>query len=221
MNKDQLFQFLSSQDASILLKLLGSAYDQMDTYQRKSVFGKIIREIPPEPVDGETLLDEIEDFTRQSLSGYYYAPFAINSKNFMDVPEETEAWFEQLGDLLKASVQLSSQNDHLHATVCFRELYKLIDRMEYGEEIVFGDEIGSWMIPGDEKKYLAAYFTSLAAVSDPEEYVEATIPLIRRDSGHSLAGQAYASAIRVSNDEQRTLLEAEVQRLKIRVERNW
>lgn len=221
MNKDQLFRFLSTQDVSKLLELLSSAYNHMDTEQQRDVFGKIIQEVPPEPVDGEVLLDEIEDFVRQSLSGYYYAPFDINSKNFMNVPEETEEWFEELGDFLKASVQLTKQDDHLHATICFRELYKLIDRMEYGEEIVFGDEIGSWMIPGDEKQYLAAYFKSLAAVSTPGEFTEAAIPLIQRDSGHSLAGQAYVSATRVSNDEQRTLLVAEVKRLEIRVERNW
>lgn len=221
MNKEQLFRFLSTQDFSKLLELLSSAYNQMDTEQRRDVFGKIVQTIPPEPVDGEKLLAEIQEFVLQSLSGYYYEPFDINSKNFMEVPEETEEWFEKMGDFLKASVQLSSQNDHLHATVCFGELYKLIGRMEYGEEIVFGDEIGSWMIPGDEKHHLAAYFTSLSAVSDPEEFIEAAIPLIRRDSGNSLAGQAYASAIQVSNDEQRTLLIEEVKRLKIRVERYW
>jgi hypothetical protein len=221
MKKEQLFQYLSSQDISTLLKLLGSAYDQMNIEQRRDVFGKIVLEVPPEPVDGDDLLDQIEDFFRESLSGFYYAPFDINSKNFMDVPEETEEWFEQLGDFLKASMQLTSQSNHLHATICFRKLYSLIDKLECGEEIVFGDEIGSWMIPGDEKQYLAAYLTSLAAVSSPEEFTKDAIPLLQRDSGHSLAGQVYASAKNVANDEQRAHLAAEVKRLKIRTERNW
>lgn len=221
MKKEQLFQYLSSQDTSALLKLLDSAYDQMNVEQRKAVFGRIAPEVPPEPVNGEDLLDQIEDFSRESLSGSYYAPFNINSKNFSHVPEETEQWFEQLGDFLKASMQLTSQSNHLHATVCFRELYALIDKLESGDEIVFGDEIGSWMIPGDEKQYLAAYLTSLAAVSTPEEFTTATIPLLERDSGQSLAGQVYTSAQKVANDEQRAHLAAEVTRLKIRTERNW
>ena len=221
MIKEQLFQYLSSQDASMLLKLLDSAYDQMNIEQRRDVFGEIVLKVPPEPVDGDDLLDQIEDFSRESLSGYYYVPFNINSKNFMDVPKETEQWFEQLGDFLKASMQLTSQSNHLHATVCFRELYSLIDKLEYGDEIVFGDEIGSWMIPGDEKEYLAAYLTSLAAVSSPEEFSQAIIPLLQRDSGQSLAGQVYISAQKVANDEQRAHLAAEVERLKIRTERNW
>jgi hypothetical protein len=220
MKKKQLFQYLSSQNTSVLLKLLDLAYDQMNMEQCKAVFGKIVLEVPPEPVDGEDLLDQIDDFFRESLSGSYYAPFNINSKKFMDVPEETEQWFEQLGDFLKASMQLTSQSNHLHATFCFRELYSLIDKLESGDEIVFGDEIGSWMIPGDEKQYLSAYLTSLAAVSSPEELAIVTIPLLQRDSRHSLAGQVYTSAQKVANDEQRAHLAAEVKRLKIRTERN-
>lgn len=221
MKKEQLFQYLSSQNTSTLLELLDSAYDQMNIEQRRDVFGKIVLEAPPEPVNGNDLLGQIEDFSRESLSGYYYAPFNINSKNFMDVPEETEQWFEQLGDFLKASTQLTIQSDHLCATICFRELYSLIDKLEYGDEIVFGDEIGSWMIPGDEKQYLAAYLTSLAAVSSPEEFTKGTIPLLQRDSGHSLAGQVYTSAKKVANDEQCAHLAAEAKRLKIRTERDW
>ena len=221
MKKEQLFQYLLSQDISALLKLLDSAYDQMNIEQRGHVFGKTMLEVPPEPVNGDELLDQIEDFSRESLSGYYYVPFNINSKNFMDVPEETEQWFEQIGDFLKASLQLTLHSNHLHATSCFRELYSLIDKLEYGDEIVFGDEIGSWMIPGDEKEYLAAYLTSLAAVSSPEEFAEVTIHLLQRDSRNSLAGQVYTSAQKVANDVQRAHLAAEVKRLKIRTERNW
>jgi hypothetical protein len=40
--------------------------------------------------------------------------------------------------------------------------------MERGEEIVFADEYGSWMIPGDEKTFVQAYVTSLAAVETPD-----------------------------------------------------
>ncbi len=109
----------------------------------------------------------------------------------------------------------------MQATVCFGELYGLIAKMEDGEEIVFGDEIGSWMIPGDEKLTLAAYLTSLAAVSSAEEFAAAAVPLVQRDSWQSLTGEVYASAIRVANEEQRTLLAAEVTRLKIRIERKW
>jgi hypothetical protein len=218
MDKTRLFEFLSSQDSSILLNLLSTAYDEMNYDQRLAVFGKPARALPPEPVDGEDLLDKVEQFRGQSLAERYYAPFNINSKNWRHVPEENNEWFERLGDLLQASVQLTAQGDHLHAVACFDILYELIDAMESGKEIVFGDEIGSWMIPGDEKQYIAAYMTSLAAVATSEEFTAAALPLIRRDSWRSFTTQAYTSAISAANEAQGEHLEAEIQRQRVRTE---
>ncbi len=56
---------------------------------------------------------------------------------------------------------------------------------------------------------------------------DAAIPLIRRDSVQSvdciesLSAQAYKSAIRAADEEQREHLEAEVQRQEIRTEPRW
>ena len=219
MDKARLLQFLSTQDVSVLLDLLSKAYDEMAHDQRQDVFGKYARSLPPVPVDGEALLGEIERFHRRSLAGVYYAPFDINSKNWRHVPEETKEWFERLGDLLQASCQLTAQGDHLHAMACFGALYEVIEAMESGDEIVFGDEIGSWMIPGDERQYIAAYMTSLAATATPEEFTAVALPLIRRDNRHSFATQAYASAIGAATEAQKAHLEAETRRQKIRTER--
>jgi len=211
MDKARLFQFLQTQDSSVLLNLLSAAYDEMNRDQRQAVFGRHARALPPAPVEGEALLNEVEQFRRESLAEVYYAPFDVNSKNWMDVPDETKEWFERIGDLLKASCQLTAQGDHLHAVACFGILYELIDAMESGEEIVFGDEIGSWMIPGDEKQYVVAYMTSLAATATPEEFTAAALPLIRRDSRQGFVTQAYPTAIRAANEAQRAHLEAEIQ----------
>jgi hypothetical protein len=43
------------------------------------------------PVDGRKLLRAIKKFQRESLAGTYYAPFNMNSKNYMFIPPETEA----------------------------------------------------------------------------------------------------------------------------------
>jgi len=216
MDKFALFEHLSTQEPATLLDLLGKAYDQMDHDQRRWVFGEAADSVPPQPVDGETLLSEIELFQKQSLAGSYYAPFNINSKNYMHVPEETEDWFEELSDFLKAATQLTQQGDHLHVVACFDILYKLIEAMEYGEEIVFAHEIGSWMIQGDEKEYVAAYMTSLAASATPEEFATAAASLIKRDSFQSFTTQAYPAALRVGSEAQKETLEAELQRQKIR-----
>ncbi len=224
MDRERLFRALADEEPSVLLDLLDKAYGEMKVAQRTRVFGKYARSLPPEPIDGEVLLRQVKAFRQSSLAGHYYEPFAINYNNWRYVPEETKEWFEELGDCLEASCQLTAQGDAAslnHAVVCFSILYELIDAMESGEEIVFADEIGGWMIPGDEKEYVAAYMASLAATTSPQQFAEKAIPLIRRDSRQSLATRAYASAIRAADEEQRAHLEAEVQRQGIRTERWW
>ena len=149
------------------------------------------------------------------MAGAYYAPFAINSKNFMHIPDKTRAWFRRLGALLEASCRLTAQGEHQYAASCFRILYELIAAMELGQEIVFADEIGSWMIPGNEQEFIAAYMISLAATATPDEFTPAALPLIRRGRTQSFATQAYASAIRAASEEQRAYLEAEIQRQQV------
>ncbi len=216
MNQTRIFEFLEKQGQNVLLDLLQAAYEEMTVDQRNSVFGKIVEEAPPSAVDGEELLIDIKVFCESSLAGSYYAPFDVNSKNFMGIPEETEEWFEELGDYLKDSTQLTAQEEHALAVECFSLLYHVIDKMEDGEEIVFAEELGGWMIPGDEKEYIKAYLTSLAAVSTPEEFAQKIVPLIRRDSYESFANKVYPTALRLASEEQKALLEAEVTRQNIR-----
>jgi hypothetical protein len=216
MDKSALFEHLSTQEPAVLLDLLSQAYDQMDHDQRRWIFGKLVETLPPAPVEGEVLLAEIEQFQKASLAGTYYAPFNINSKNYMHVPEETEDWFEELSDFLKASTQLTKQGDHLHAVACFEILYQLIETMESGEEIVFADELGSWMIRGDQKAYVAASLTSLAAIATPQEFAATAAPLIKRDSFQAFTDQVYPTALRAANEAQTEHLEAELKRQQIR-----
>jgi len=215
MNKKHLFAFLEDQDSPTLLRFLGAAYDAMNTDQRHAVFGRTLKKTKPPPVHGQSLLKEVKQFQRDSLAGKYYASFDINSKNFMHVPEETRAWFERMGDLLAGSVRLSQQGDHIQAVACFGILYQLVDTMESGAEIVFADEYGDWMIPGDRKPRIAAYLASLAATATPEEYAAAALPLIRDDSHKSFSNKTYNTAIRAANKAQKAHLKSEVQRLKI------
>jgi hypothetical protein len=215
MDKPQLFESLSTADASTLLDLLQAAYDVMTYDQREAVFGRYAGSLPPAAVEGATLLEEVKLFQDESLAGAYYAPFAINSKNYRHIPDETKVWFRRLGDLLAASCQLTAQGEHQYAASCFRILYDLIDAMELGQEIVFADEIGSWMIPGNEQEFIAAYMTSLAATATPDDFTAAALPLIRRDRTQSFATQAYPSAIRAATEQQRAHLQAEIQRQQI------
>ena len=219
MNKDRLFEYLETQKKAQLIELLESAFEVMDIEQRHDVFDEIISDLPPVTVDGEQLLADIEAFSESSISGYYYETFNVNSKNFSDIPEETEGWFEELGDYLEESAVLTGQGDHELAVQCFTLLYDLIDKMEDGEEIVFAHELGGWMIPGDEKVFIKSYLTSLSAISTPEEYTEKAIPLIKRDVIDSFCNKVYSTATKLANESQETVLKKEVKKQEIRTKR--
>ena len=169
----------------------------------------------------QDIVKESEQFYKDSLAGVYYAPFNINSKNFSYVPEETEEWFEKIGDLLKSSTQLTKQKEHTSAVESFKILYELIAKMEYGEEIIFADEYGSWMISGNEQEFLDAYILSLAELKTPEEYTEIVIPLIERDSYSSFCNKVHSLALKHSNkDQEKSLMEAiKEQNIKIKSSR--
>jgi hypothetical protein len=216
IDKDQLFALLKRRKKSELLEILDRAFDEMSPKTQRAAFLDLIQKSRPAKLDGPSLLEDVEDFHRESLDGRYYEPFDINSKNFTNIPEGTDEWCDRIADLLKQATQLTSQGDHDWAVKCFDVLFDLIGKMEYGEEIVFADEMGSWLIPIHEKDWIPAYMTSLAATADPAKFATKALPAISRDSGHSFAGGAYSSARKAANKEQLAELDAEIQARKVR-----
>lgn len=85
MDKDTLMQRISKQPASKWLELLDAAYAVMNQRQRKAVFGRYAVPEKPAPAAAGTLR-EIKKFQQDSLAGKYYAPFNVNSKNWMHIP---------------------------------------------------------------------------------------------------------------------------------------
>jgi hypothetical protein len=218
IDKASLLKRLSKLPSSTRLELLSAAYDAMNERQRLAVFRDHTALEEPVPVDGKKLLQKIKQFRRDSLDGKYYAPFNVNSKNWTHLPNETETWFSELGQFLADSMALTKQGDHARAAACFGLLYELILAMEYGKEIVFADELGSWMIPVEGKKAVAAYLKSLAATTLPEQYATVATPLIKRDSYQNFTDQAYTSALRAADKAQKAHLLAEIERQQIKTE---
>ena len=54
MDEACLFAFLQQQEPAMLLEVLQNAYQAMTTKQRQAVFGALMKQIPPVPVDGCT-----------------------------------------------------------------------------------------------------------------------------------------------------------------------
>ena len=88
--------------------------------------------------------------------------------------------------------------------------------MEDCDEIVFADEYGTWMITGDEKRFLRSFLTSLSAISTPEEYATGAIPLIKRDSYESFHNKVYSTALKIATDDQKAQVKKEVKKQKVR-----
>jgi len=216
---------LKRQPKSVLLEYLSAAVREMTEKQRRSVFGGAADQrsrqnrVLPSAVDPGTLRRETAKFRRDSQVGKYYRPFMIDSKNFMHVPEETTAWCDTFAKLTNETCQLTAQGEHAAAVRCFAVLYELLEAMENGDsDIVFAHELGGWMIPVDDKVWFKSYLTSLAAVSTPTRFAQTAAPILKMDSHQSFAADAYASAMSVASPQQRTALEAEIERLHIRIE---
>jgi hypothetical protein len=216
LDEYEVFAYLKKQKKAVLLEYLQAAFDTMTAKQRRAVFAGAARQAAIAAVDGDLLQGEIEEFRRASLAGDYYAPFNVNSKNFMDVPEATEEWCDEFARFVTQASRLTARGDHAHAVACFALLYELLEAVDEGREIIFAEEAGSWMIPAEEKDWLKAYLTSLAATPTPEAFTAAAILMLERDSHHSFASGVYAAALKVATPEQKANLQAEVSRRKIR-----
>lgn len=207
MNRDMLFKHFERLNEHEKIQLLKASYDNMNTQQKRNVFYQLEKVyINNNLIDADALLNEILKFREDSLQGVYFAPFMINSKNYMEVPEETDMWFEKLAELLLESTKLSQQGHHTEAVQCFNILFECVESMESGEDIIFADEYGMWMLPIHEEPYIEAYIQSAAAILNPSDYLEAVLPLIKRDGYTSFCNKVYEKAKLTANKKQQSLL---------------
>ncbi len=191
INKEKLFTVINTLSKSELISLLEDSFDNMEGTSQRNVFGELFKEHTKKERTPEKLLEEIEKFYNKSKKGYYYAPFDINSKNFSDVPEETDEWFDEISDYLDFVSELVEDGENEIALKCFRILFELIDLMECGEEIVFADEFGPWMMHTKED-YIEKYIIAVSKeIKEIEEYVSMLIPIIKNDSYSSFSDKVY------------------------------
>lgn len=220
MNEVDLFIDLGKKKKSFILELLENAYFEMNSEQRQCVFGQYvnnkINKTKLNDVNADEILDDILAFHKESKSGYYYEPFDINSKNYMDIPEETTEWCNKIGMYLDQTSQVSIQGFHETAVKCFKILFDLVDALG-DDNIIFADEIGTWMVGGNEEQAFKCYITSLSDYCTPKDFVEHIIPLLKRDGYESFSNKVYAKALSIANKDQITLLKAEIKLLKIRI----
>ncbi len=219
MEKSKIFDYLQKQDKEVLIELLDNIYDDMSFKQKDEIFGDIIENTTLlAGAECEDLLVEIEVFHKLSFEQRYYSPFSINSKNCRYIPEATNEWIYKISNFLIWSVQLTELGQHKCAVECFEKLYELIYAVDSGEEIIFADECGSWMITADEKIYNKAFITSLSKTKESdEEFINSVMPLIKDDTYESFN---YKTVLEIATKTQKELLEKEIEKQNIRIRGN-
>ncbi len=198
-----------------LIEFLETVFINLEPKPQRDAFGDLYFELVKQEQTPDDLLDDIESFYEKSLAGYYYESFMINSKNFSDIPEETDEWFDELSRYLDFTSDLVEAKNHTIAVKCFKILFELIEKMEDGEEIVFAHELGDWMIHANSD-YLENYIIALVQTASLEEYTAVLIPLIKSDSYFSFANKMYKKVKTHSSPAQLKVIKAEIKQQGIR-----
>ena len=102
------------------------------------------------------LLDEVRKFHEASLRGDYYDSFDVNSKNFMEKSEGTEAFIAEFDRLLGKCVRAAAKGPRAPVREAFELLFALLRRLDEDPDSVvfFADEAGSWQVGVDWRAVL-------------------------------------------------------------------
>lgn len=153
------------------------------------------------------LLDEVRKFHDASLRSEYYDSFDVNSKNFMDKSEGTEAFIAEFDRLAGKCVRAAAKSSLGAIREAFELLFTLLRRIDEDPDSVvfFADEAGSWQVGVDWRDVLPAYFRCLADGTPGEEFAREVDRAISDFDDHDRARHLTA-ARRVANAEQKAAL---------------
>jgi hypothetical protein len=153
------------------------------------------------------LLDEVRKFHTASLGGEYYESFAVNSKNFMEKSEGTQAFIAEFDRLLGKCIREAEKGPRAPVREAFELLFGLLRCIDEDPDAVvfFADEAGSWQVGVDWRSALPAYFRCLTETASPEEFAREVDRTISDFAGYERP-RHLAAARRVAGAEQKTAL---------------
>lgn len=204
MKEEILIGALKKQTKAKLISLLIDSYQVLSSAKRHQVFGEVYNKEEVPIYDSRQILKMIRKFYNDSLAKKYYAPFMMNSKNFSDIPEETELWCDLLADYFKMTLAVFEHEEYDVAVKCFDMLFYLQNNM--CEEIVFAHELGTWMIPIKQSLIIPKYIEAMAKSKSPDEYRKGVKMLMAIDDYEYKRTKVYNKAIRAGTPEQRRLI---------------
>lgn len=197
-----------------LLQVLCDAYQALPASRVVSVFAKYVDLTAPESPTAagksaapRRLLEAVQKFHADSLAGQYYESFCVNSRNFMEKSEGTELWISKCNQLFDKCVESSGKGYHAEVRTAMELLFELLEQIDTGSDdiVFFADEAGSWQVGLDDEKILPAYFTSLAAVTEPEQYAARVVEVIKEHGSYN-SEKFLKAAQKTANETQQQAL---------------
>ena len=195
---------LKKQTKEQLISLLLESYEVLNKPQRNRFFETIYDKVKTPKFNAQNIHEEILKFYKESITGKYYAPFDINSKNFSDIPEETELWCDLLAKHFTNALELFDREEYEMATECFDKLYYI--QVNMCEEIVFAHELGTWMIPIKQATIIPKYIESMAKTKTAEGFKNGIKMLMDIDDYDYKKTKVLNKAMRVGTQEQKNAI---------------
>jgi hypothetical protein len=153
------------------------------------------------------LLAEVRKFHDASLGGEYYESFGVNSKNFKEKSEGTEAFIAEFDRLISKCVRAAVKRPYVPVREAFDLLFALLRRIDENLDnvIFFADEAGAWQVGVDWRTVLPPYFRCLAEGTPGDAFAREVDRAIS-DFADSERARFLAAARRVANTEQKAAL---------------
>jgi hypothetical protein len=153
------------------------------------------------------LLAEVRRFHDASLGGEYYESFGVDSKNFMEKSEGTEAFIAEFDRLIGKCVHAVAKGPNAPVREAFDLLFALLRRIDDDPDSVvfFADEAGAWQVGVDWRTVLPAYFRCLAEGTPGDAFAREVDRAISDFADYERPRHLVA-ARRVANAEQKAAL---------------
>lgn len=200
---------LRRMDREALLLVAERAIDLVPKGKLGALAGDLVGlEEPSLAKSGDSaLLAEVRKFHEESLRGEYYEDFPVNSRNFTETSEGTEAFIAEFNRLLEKCTRAAEKGPRARVREAFELLFELLRRMDDRPDdiVFFADEAGSWQVGVDWRATLPAYFRCLAECASPGDYAREVDRTIS-DFADYERPQLMAAARRVASKDQEAAL---------------
>ncbi|MBI5518307.1 MAG: hypothetical protein HY909_31335 [Deltaproteobacteria bacterium] len=174
-----------------LLVMLGRAVERLSPDALEDVLADYyaVKDFRLTSATPRGLLAEVKAFCARAQGGEYYTSFRVDSRNFMEKSEGTEAFMAELDRLYACCIRAAESRPDRATREAFERLFALEAAVDEDPDAIvfFADEAGAWQLLTVWAKVLPAWFRCLAATAGPEEFAREVHRVIRAHCEHNRA----------------------------------